>query len=83
VLELALVLLLAIGVGYQPGMDTTDPGFIHNAVLGGLSSLASGIANAATRSVISGSDFGDNIIAALSDTIGQTIREYGRRPDCQ
>jgi YD repeat-containing protein len=35
--------------------------------------MATGIANAATRSIISGTDFGDNIMAALPDTIGQTI----------
>ena len=37
------------------------------------SSMASDIANAATRSVLEGSDFGDNMIAALPDIIGQTI----------
>src|SRR5262249_45983939 len=36
-------------------------------------STASGIANAATRSLIDGSDFGDNLRAALPDVIGQTI----------
>jgi hypothetical protein len=35
--------------------------------------MAGGIANAATRSVINGSDFGDNLMAALPDVIGQTI----------
>jgi hypothetical protein len=35
--------------------------------------VAGDIANAATRSLIDGSDFGDNIMAALPDTIGQTI----------
>lgn len=34
---------------------------------------ASGIANAATRSVLEGTSFGDNIIAALPDVIGQTV----------
>lgn len=38
-----------------------------------VSGMAGNIANAATRSLINGSDFGDNIIAALPDTIGQTI----------
>lgn len=36
-------------------------------------SMASAIANGATRSLINGSDFGDNIIAALPDVIAQTI----------
>jgi YD repeat-containing protein len=38
-----------------------------------VSGMASDIANAATRTLINGSDFGDNIIAVLPDTIGQTI----------
>jgi len=33
------------------------------------------IANAAARSLIEGSDFGDNVLAALPDVIGQTIGE--------
>lgn len=37
------------------------------------SSGASMIANAATRSAIDGSDFGDNVLAALPDTIAQTL----------
>jgi YD repeat-containing protein len=37
---------------------------------------ASALANAATRSLIDGSDFGDNVIAALPDVIGGAI---GRR----
>jgi hypothetical protein len=36
-------------------------------------STAGAIANAATRSVINGSDFGDNMLAALPDIIGSTI----------
>jgi hypothetical protein len=39
----------------------------------GAASAASAIANAATRSLIEGSDFGDNVLAALPDVIGQTI----------
>lgn len=34
---------------------------------------ASGIANAASRSVIEGTDFGDNIMAALPNVLGSTI----------
>lgn len=34
---------------------------------------ASALASAATRTLIDGSDFGDNILAALPDVIGQTI----------
>jgi len=45
------------------------PGWAQHAIGG----MAGAIANAATRTLINGSDFGDNIIAALPDTIGQTI----------
>ncbi|MEJ0027167.1 MAG: LysM peptidoglycan-binding domain-containing protein [Rhizomicrobium sp.] len=38
-----------------------------------VSGMAGDIANAATRTLIDGSDFGDNIVAALPDVIGQTI----------
>jgi len=36
---------------------------------------ASAVAGAATRSVIAGTDFGDNIMASLPDAIGQTVGE--------
>ncbi|NIJ66660.1 YD repeat-containing protein [Sphingomonas leidyi] len=38
-----------------------------------LRNAAGGLANAASRSLIDGTDFGDNILAALPDIIGQTI----------
>ena len=38
-----------------------------------VSGAADLIANAATRSLVDGSDFGDNIMAALPDTVAQTI----------
>jgi YD repeat-containing protein len=43
--------------------------------LGGavITGVAGAIANGATRTLITGTDFGDNIIRALPDTIGQTI----------
>ena len=41
--------------------------------------MAGNIANAATRSIIDGSDFGDNVIASLPDTIAQTIMDVAGR----
>lgn len=38
-------------------------------------SMASTLANAATRSLIEGANFGDNVMAALPNVIGQTIGE--------
>jgi YD repeat-containing protein len=38
-----------------------------------VSGMAGGIANAATRSVIDGTDFGDNLRAALPDIIGSSV----------
>lgn len=35
--------------------------------------MVGGIANAATRSLVNGSDFGDNLMAALPDILGNTI----------
>ncbi|MFZ2032113.1 MAG: LysM domain-containing protein, partial [Vitreimonas sp.] len=73
------------GIGFEVGKSlpgaaftkTSDAGEVvhvgaqwYNTVA---QSGASLIANAATRSVIDGSDFGDNVLAALPDTIGQTI----------
>ena len=48
----------------------TKPSFTGVRVLSGGAGL---IVNAATRSLVNGSDFGDNILAALPDFIGQTI----------
>ena len=49
----------------NPGIDT--------AVARSLTGVASVIAGAATRSLITGTDFGDNIIKGLPDVIGQTV----------
>ncbi|WEJ98137.1 MAG: polymorphic toxin-type HINT domain-containing protein [Candidatus Sphingomonas phytovorans] len=61
--------------GDLPGFDTSKGG--NNSIGNYLSHLganaAGALANAATRSVVSGTDFGDNLIAALPDVIGQTI----------
>ena len=42
-------------------------------------SMAGNLANAAARSVIEGSDFGDNVLAALPDTIAQTMVDVAMR----
>lgn len=42
-------------------------------------SMAGNIVNAAARSVIDGGDFGDNVLAALPDTIAQTIMDVAMR----
>jgi len=46
---------------------------VHGQLNDTLTGTASAIAGAATRSLIEGSDFGDNILAALPDVIGATI----------
>ena len=54
-----------------PGLDTSlSAGTIAGHALAG---TASAVANAATRSAIDGSGFGDNIMRALPDVIGSTI----------
>ncbi|WP_235365013.1 LysM peptidoglycan-binding domain-containing protein [Sphingomonas sp. ERG5] len=54
-------------------LNLTDSRSIGNTLKSGLAGAAGSIASAATRSAINGSNFGDNIIAALPDAIGQTI----------
>jgi hypothetical protein len=61
----------AAGVGAAVGAQFGGDGFGASLVR----NTASGIANAATRSLIEGSDFGDNMLAALPDILGQTIGE--------
>lgn len=51
-----------------PGANTISN---YGAHLG--TSIARSVANAGVRSLIDGSDFGDNIAAALPDVIGQTL----------
>jgi hypothetical protein len=46
---------------------------LNRHVAGALASSASAIANAATRSLIEGTSFGDNLLAALPDVIGSTL----------
>ncbi len=55
-------------LGGVKGFSNLDA-FTRRAAL----SMAGGIANAASRSLVNGSDFGDNLVAALPDIIGQTI----------
>jgi hypothetical protein len=61
------------------GIGAGAAGFIGARVGGGsfanhaATNTASAIANAATRSALTGSNFGDNIIAAIPDVIAQTI----------
>jgi hypothetical protein len=62
------------GLGVAPQDITPDT--IRNAAFyanQGLSGAAGAIANAATRTLANGSDFGDNVLAALPDVIGSTI----------
>ena len=74
----------AAGVGSAVGgaFDTKFGGAVNKAFGGGKTgqfaqnltrSSASSIANAATRSAIDGSNFGDNIIASIPDVIGGAI----------
>ena len=66
--------LAANGTGVRADAikDTTarNAGFYANQALSG---MAGSIAGAATRSVITGTDFGDNVMATLPDVIGSTI----------
>jgi YD repeat-containing protein len=59
----------AAGIGNGAGSQVKLGGIGGRLVSG----MADAIANAATRSLITGTDFGDNIMAALPDVIGNTI----------
>jgi len=65
------------GVLSETGAELQQNAGIANALgttgINIVSGVAGDIANAATVSLISGTDFGDNILRALPDTIGATI----------
>ena len=58
------------GLGAEP-LD--DNNLLSNHLKHALATSAGAIASAATQSVIDGTDFGDNLLAALPDMIGGTI----------
>jgi YD repeat-containing protein len=57
------------GQGSWNGLNLAQGGMANNAISG----VASAVAGAATQSLLSGSDFGDNLLARLPDVIGNTI----------
>lgn len=66
--------LAGISAGVGAGIGQTGLGGT-GAAGAAVTGSARAIANAATRSLIEGTDFGDNLIASLPDVIGQTIGE--------
>lgn len=63
-----------IGAGAAAGVGSISGVRSIGSVAGRFTtSMAADIADAATRSVINGTDFGDNVLAALPDVLGQTI----------
>jgi YD repeat-containing protein len=58
------------GIHFNPDAKGWD---FSNAAKGLVANTVGGLANAATRSLINGNDFGDNLLAALPDIIGNTI----------
>jgi hypothetical protein len=64
----------AAGLGGAAGAAAgSQLGGLNRHLASAMSSSASGIVNAATRSLINGTDFGDNLLAALPDVIGSTF----------
>ncbi|HEV2816912.1 MAG TPA: hypothetical protein VGW40_06805 [Allosphingosinicella sp.] len=63
-----------MGIGVRPDRITDltprDTAFYANQIMSG---MAGALASAGARSLIQGADFGDNLIAALPDVIGNTI----------
>ncbi len=62
----------AVG-GAIGGMFGSNPSQLESLVIDGISNLAGGVAGAASRSLIEGSDFGDNMMAVLPDVIAATV----------
>lgn len=63
----------AAGIGAGAGQLAGGIGVANKTAARLLSSSASAIANAATRTLVEGSDFGDNVLASLPDVIGSTL----------
>jgi YD repeat-containing protein len=59
----------AFGVKPISATNRSIGAYVSNAGVG----MARDIANAAARTLLNGTDFGDNVLAALPDTIAQTI----------
>ncbi len=71
----ASVAAAGVGAGFARAIGGVLPPGMEQAAAKFVTSSAAAIGNAATHSLIEGTDFGDNIMAALPDVIGQTIGE--------
>ncbi|MBO9713324.1 LysM peptidoglycan-binding domain-containing protein [Sphingomonas sp.] len=66
-------------VGRTLHYDADLKGFdLDNSLKGAVTGMASDIADAATRSLIDGSDFGDNVLAGLPDVVAQFAYSLGK-----
>jgi YD repeat-containing protein len=66
----------ASGVGSAVGAAAGASGFGGRQLNGIFSNAVGGFAQAATRSLITGTSFGDNILAVLPDVIGSTLGNW-------
>ncbi len=64
---------ISSAVGGWIGVGADGNSAFQNDLLSGVAGIAGSIADAATRTLINGTDFGDNLVAALPDAIGNTI----------
>lgn len=74
--DFAGVAAAGIGAGISGALQARFTAGANNSFTFGerlAANAAGGLANAATRSLVNGTDFGDNILAALPDIIGNTI----------
>jgi YD repeat-containing protein len=58
---------------WNPGLSPFEDGYLNTGVNRFVSGMAAAVAGAATRSLVSGTDFGDNLLAVLPDVIGSTV----------
>ena len=74
---------IGVGLAQQLGsglgaLDSAGGNSLNNHLAHLGVSGASMLANAATRSILEGTDFGDNVLAALPDVIAQTVFDLAR-----
>lgn len=70
---------LASKLGIQPIAGENGNASAANIFTNLAGSMAGNIVDSAARSVIDGSDFGDNLLAALPNTIAQTVMDVAMR----
>jgi hypothetical protein len=67
--------LVSGALHFNPKLQGFHPG---NSLVGAAASMAGKIAGAATRSILDGSDFGDNVLKAVPEVVAQFLFSLGK-----